>query len=262
MFSFVVTRAVPWRVLKSEWGMNIFAGELLGTGLLLLLGNGVVANVVLRDTKGHGGGWIVIAFGWAMAVYTGVVVAQDSSGAHLNPAVTFGLALQGSIAWSMVPLYIGAQFLGAAIGTTFVWLIYHDHYSASDDQGAKRATFCTTPAIRNIPKNLLSEVMGTFVLLAAVFSFSGPNWVSADDVPAGLGSLGALPVALIVLAIGLSLGGATGYAINPARDLAPRVMHSMLPVSGKGGSDWAYAWVPVVGPLLGAALTVLVFLLW
>jgi len=241
--------------------MSPFVAELIGTMILILLGNGVVANVVLEQTKGNNSGWIVITFGWAMAVFTAVVVAQNSSGAHLNPAVTIGLAISGKFAWNQVTLYISAQMLGAAMGTTLVWLMYKDHYIRSVNQEVKLATFCTGPAIRNSFSNILSEITGTFVLIFSVLYIAGPNFVPADDAsPAGLGSVGALPVALIVLAIGLSLGGTTGYAINPARDLAPRIMHQILPISGKGSSDWGYAWIPVIGPLAGSAIAAFLFL--
>ena len=241
--------------------MTPFAAELLGTMILILLGNGVVANVVLHSTKGNGGGWIVITFGWAMAVFTGVVVSQTASGAHLNPAVSIGLALAGKFAWNLVPTYIAAQMIGAAIGTTLVWIVYRDHYDATTDKGSIQATFCTAPAIPNKMSNFVSEAIGTFVLIFAVLFIVGPNLAPADDtIPPGLGSLGALPVAFIVLVIGLSLGGTTGYAINPARDLAPRMMHQILPVSNKGNSGWTYAWIPIAGPIAGAALAAFLFL--
>jgi glycerol uptake facilitator protein len=241
--------------------MTPFTAELLGTMILLLLGNGVVANVVLNRTKGNGGGWIVITFGWAMAVFTGVVVSQAASGAHLNPAVSLGLAMAGKFAWNLVPGYLAAQMIGAALGTTLVWLVYRDHYRATSDKGGIQATFCTAPAIPNKFSNFVSEAIGTFVLIFAVLFIVGPNLVPADDtIPPGLGSLGALPVAFIVLVIGLSLGGTTGYAINPARDLAPRMMHQILPVSNKGESGWAYAWIPVAGPIVGAAFAAFLFL--
>lgn len=241
--------------------MNPFTAELIGTMLLLLLGNGVVANVVLNNTKGHNSGWIVITLAWGLAVFTAVVVSQDGSGAHLNPAVTIGLAIAGKFAWSSVGTFILAQMIGAALGNTLVWLVYKDHYAITDDKSAKRATFCTEPAIRNHWSNLFSELIGTFVLIFAVLYFTGPNFTPIDATSQpGLGSLGALPVALVVVAIGLSLGGTTGYAINPARDLAPRIMHAILPVANKGDSDWSYAWVPVVGPIIGAALAAFLYL--
>jgi glycerol uptake facilitator protein len=242
--------------------MSPFVAEIIGTLLLILLGNGVVANVVLRDTKGHGGGWIVITFGWAMGVFVGVFVVQAFSGAHINPAVTLGLALSGRFPWEEVPLYILAQFIGAALGTTLVWLTHYPHYEATEDGDAMLATFCTAPAIRAPFFNLMAEIVGTFVLVFAVLYATGPEFIaeSVPDARLGLGSLGALPVALLVLGIGLSLGGTTGYAINPARDLGPRIMHALLPISHKRDSDWSYAWVPIVGPIAGAGLAALLHL--
>ena len=240
--------------------MSPFAAELIGTFLLILLGNGVVANVVLHQTKGHQSGWIVITFGWAMAVFVAVFVAKDFSGAHINPAVTIGLAAAGKFPWGSVGPYILAQLLGGALGGATVWLAYIQHYRKTGDPTLKLATFCTIPQIRNTASNLFSEVLGTFVLLFAVLFLSGPNFAAGDpSQPVGLGSLGALPVALLVLSIGLSLGGTTGYAINPARDLAPRAMHALLPVSDKGSSHWDYAWIPVVGPVVGGVLAALLF---
>jgi glycerol uptake facilitator protein len=246
--------------------MNAYFAELVGTAILILLGNGVVANVVLAKTKGNNSGWIVITFGWGMAVFVAVWCVEAISGAHLNPAVTLGLALAEKFSWELVPGYMGAQLLGAIIGATFVFLFYGDHYEASNDPDAKLATFATGPAIRNPLRNLFSEIMGTFVLVFAVLMAVAPTITRGENVDAmapglkiGLGTLGALPVGMLVLAIGLSLGGTTGYAINPARDLGPRIAHSVLPIPGKRDSDWSYAWVPVIGPLLGAGLA---FLLW
>lgn len=233
--------------------MSPFTAEVIGTAILILLGNGVVANVVLQQTKGSDSGFIVITWGWGIAVFTAVLVTMDYSGAHLNPAVSIGLATAGKFPWSQVPLYVFAQLIGAMIGTTMVWIMYRDHYEATPDKDLKRASFCTSPAIPNTFRNFFSEVIGTFVLIFSVLYISGPNFmVSTPDAPAGLGSLGALPVGLIVLGIGLSLGGTTGYAINPARDLGPRVIHAILPMSQKGDSEWHYAWVPVIGPIIGA----------
>lgn len=242
--------------------MSEFTAELIGTMILLLLGNGVVANVVLKDTKGNNSGWIVIAFGWGFAVFSGVMVAGPISGAHLNPAVTVGLALAGSFAWAKVPAFILAQMIGAAIGTSLVWLTYRQHYDRTDDRDGKLATFCTAPAIRNYPDNLISEVIGTFILVFVVLYMAAPVFTAdqAADAPVGLGAIGALPVAFLVTAIGLSLGGTTGYAINPARDLAPRIMHTLLPIRDKRDSDWSYSWVPVAGPLAGAAIAGLLYL--
>jgi glycerol uptake facilitator protein len=231
--------------------MHPFIAELIGTALLILLGDGVVANVVLNGTKGKGAGWIVITFGWAMAVFVGVLVTAGASGAHLNPAISVALAAAGKFPWSDVPLYALAQFLGAAIGATLVWINYKSHFDATDDGDLKLAVFCTGPAIRSPVLNLVSEITGTFVLAFAALHISSPQ--------GGLGSLDALPIALVVLVIGLSLGGTTGYAINPARDLAPRIMHALLPIAGKRDSDWNYAWIPIAGPLLGGLLAVAVY---
>lgn len=242
--------------------MTPFIAEIIGTAILILLGNGVVANVVLTNTKGNNGGWIVITTGWALAVFMGVVIAGPVSGAHLNPAVSIGLATAGKFAWSEVPIYVAGQFLGAMLGATLVWVFYKDHYAASKDAGLKQATFCTAPAIRNNASNVISEVIGTFVLIFVIFNFSGAEMGGAEQekTPVGLGSLGALPVTFLVWAIGLSLGGTTGYAINPARDLGPRIMHAILPIPDKGNSGWGYAWVPVAGPLIGALLAALLYL--
>lgn len=239
--------------------MTPFIAELIGTMLLILLGNGVVANVVLKDTKGNNSGWIVITTAWALAVFVGVTVAGPASGAHLNPAVTLGLAVAGKFSWDLVPTYIAAQMLGGMLGAFLVWLFNKDHFAITEDEGAKLACFSTGPAIRNSFSNLISEIIGTFVLVFVIFHFSDPS-ISLNADPAakiGLGSVGALPVTLLVWAIGLSLGGTTGYAINPARDLAPRIMHALLPV--KGSSDWGYAWIPVAGPILGAVIAAVLF---
>jgi glycerol uptake facilitator protein len=226
--------------------MNPLFGEFIGTALLVLLGNGVVANVLLNNTKGHNSGLIVIAFGWAMAVFVGVFSVAAISGAHLNPAVTVALAVAGKFEWARVPGYILAQMLGGMMGALLVWVMYRKHYETTDCADLKLATFCTGPAIRSLPGNLLSEVLATFVLVFAILSMVAPKM--------SLGAMDALPVALLVLGIGVSLGGTTGYAMSPARDLAPRIMHALLPIPGKGSSDWGYAWVPVVGSLLGATL--------
>lgn len=231
--------------------MTPFIGEVIGTMLLLLLGDGVVANVVLRGTKGENSGWIVITFGWAMAVFVAVFTVAAASGAHLNPAVTVGLAVAGKFAWGEVPLYIAAQLLGAFLGAVLAWLQYRPHFGLTDDPATKLAVFSTGPAVRAPLDNVVSEVIGTFVLVFAVLFLAAPE--------VGLGALDALPVALVVLVIGLSLGGTTGYAINPARDLGPRVAHAVLPIPGKGSSDWGYAWVPIVGPLVGGVLAALLY---
>ncbi|MBK7872319.1 MAG: aquaporin family protein [Saprospiraceae bacterium] len=234
--------------------MNTFLAEFIGTALLILLGNGVVSNVVLNQTKGHNSGWIVITFGWAIAVFVGVFTVASYSGAHINPGVTLAFAMKGAISLTQVVAYLGGQFLGAAAGAFLVWVHYKSHIEATKDQGAKRAIFCTDPAIRNTFQNLISEVIGTFVLVFAVLLITGAK---VGGRTTSLGALDALPVALVVLGIGLSLGGTTGYAINPARDLSPRIMHALLPIADKGSSDWAYAWIPVVGPLVGGALAAL-----
>ncbi len=230
--------------------MSSFLGEFVGTAILILLGDGVVANVVLKNTKGNNGGLIVITFGWAMAVFVGVLVSSAMSGAHLNPAVTLGLAAAGKFAWANVPAYLVAQMLGACLGSGLVWLQYKSHFDITENGDAKLAVFCTGPQIRSPFSNLISEIFGAFILVFAVLRISSPA--------GGLGSLDALPVALVVLAIGLSLGGTTGYAINPARDLGPRLMHALLPIANKRDSDWAYAWIPVAGPIIGSLLAVLV----
>lgn len=231
--------------------MSPFTAELVGTCLLIILGEGVVANVVLAKTKGNGGGLIAITFGWAMAVFVGVYSVAGVSGAHLNPAVTIALAAAGKFSWALVPSYILAQLLGAMLGSTIIWIAYRQHFDATENPGDQQAAFCTSPAIRNSFQNLFSEILGTFVLvLGSLFIIKGTN---------SLGALDALPVALLVLAIGLSLGGTTGYAINPARDLGPRIMHAILPIKGKGSSDWGYSWIPVLGPVLGGLIAVLVY---
>lgn len=239
--------------------MSPFIAEILGTMFMILLGNGVVANVVLKGTKGNGGGWIVITTAWAFAVFVGVVIAGPYSGAHLNPAVTIGLAIAGKFSWALAPSYILAQFIGAMIGAFLVWLLFKDFYAGTEDQGAKQATFCTAPAIPNKVSNLISEIIGTFVLIFVIFHFTNAE-MGVEKSPIGLGSVGALPVTLLVWAIGLSLGGTTGYAINPARDLGPRIMHAILPVAGKGGNNWGYAWVPVIGPIIGCAIAAALYL--
>ncbi|HEY3864445.1 MAG TPA: MIP/aquaporin family protein [Verrucomicrobiae bacterium] len=231
--------------------MTPFLGEFIGTAILVLLGDGVVANVLLKNTKGSNSGWIVVTMGWAMAVFVGVLIAAGASGAHLNPAVTVGLAAAGKFAWSSVPIYLAAQMLGACLGALLVWLQYKHHFDITDDPDLKLAVFCTGPQIRRSFSNILSEALGTFVLVFAALHVSSPQ--------GGLGSLDALPIALVVLVIGLSLGGTTGYAINPVRDLGPRLMHALLPIPGKRGSDWGYAWIPVFSPLAGGLLAALVY---
>jgi len=240
--------------------MTPFLGEFFGTMLLVILGDGVVANVVLNKTKGNNAGWIVITFGWAMAVYVGVLVADLPSGAHLNPAVTIALAYLKKVEWVSVPVYIGAQLLGAFAGAVVVWIAYRQHFNETPDGNSKLAVFCTGPAIRSSVNNLLTEIIGTFVLLFGVFFIAKPTieW-SGTAGKMGLGAVGALPVALLVLSIGLSLGGPTGYAINPARDLGPRIAHFLLPIPRKRDSDWGYSWIPVVGPIVGGLLAAFIF---
>lgn len=239
--------------------MTPFTAELIGTMLLILLGNGVVANVVLKDTKGNNSGWIVITTAWALAVFVGVTVSGAVSGAHLNPAVTIGLATAGKFQWDLVPSYIAAQMIGGMLGAFLVWLFHKDHFAITDDEGAKLACFGTAPAIRKTSSNLISEIIGTFVLVFVILHFSDPSisLKTDPDAKVGLGSVGALPVTFLVWVIGLSLGGTTGYAINPARDLAPRIMHAILPI--KGSSDWGYSWIPVIGPVTGAVIAALLY---
>ncbi|MDX9881093.1 MAG: MIP/aquaporin family protein [Prolixibacteraceae bacterium] len=244
--------------------MSEFCAEFIGTMVLILLGNGVVANVVLKGTKGNNGGWIVITLGWGLAVFTGVTIAGPYSGAHLNPAVTIGLAVAGKFAWAKTGMFIVAQMLGAATGALLVWLFYRHHYNETEDRGLILATFATSPAIRKLRNNFFSEVIGTFVLVFVVFYIEGASLCcdTLPDVKIGLGSVGALPVALLVTAIGLSLGGTTGYAINPARDLSPRIIHSLVPIRHKGTSDWAYSWLPVVAPVAGAIIAAVLYLIF
>jgi glycerol uptake facilitator len=232
--------------------LSIFGAEVIGTAILILLGNGVVACVLLAQSKGQNSGWIVITFGWGMAVMVAVYAVGQFSGAHLNPAVTLGAAITGGIKWSKVPEYFAGEFVGAFIGATLVWIAYHDHWKETEDPGLKLACFSTGPAIRNPAMNMVTEIIGTFLLVFAIDAFF--NTKGFGDT-----QLGGLIVGLLILAIGLSLGGPTGYAINPARDLGPRIMHAILPIAGKGPSDWGYAWVPVVGPLIGAALAGLAY---
>lgn len=234
--------------------MTAFIAELIGTAVMILLGGGVVANVVLKGTKGNDSGWIVIATAWALAVFVGVTIAGPYSGAHLNCAVTIANLALGKMDLATSLSYMGAQFLGAMIGATCVWLFYKSHFDTTDDAGAKQAVFCTAPAIRNVPINLFSETIATFVLIFTILHFTDAKL--SDDSIVGLGSIGAIPVAFVVWVIGLSLGGTTGYAINPARDLGPRIMHAILPIRNKAGFDAGYAWVPVLGPIIGALLAV------
>jgi len=238
--------------------MTPFIAEIIGTALLITLGCGVVANVLLNETKGNDSGWIVITTGWGLAVFVGVVVAAPYSGAHLNPAVTIGLAVAGDFEWARVPLFILAQFIGAMIGAFLVWVTHKDHFDATDDPDTKLAVFCNAPAIPNHFTNFMSELVGTFVLVFVIFYFTEANLEDGKNTLVGLGSIGAIPVAFLVWSIGLSLGGTTGYAINPARDLGPRIMHAILPFkSKKGSSNWSYSWIPVLGPIAGGIVAAL-----
>ncbi len=241
--------------------LNIFMSEVFGTMMLILLGDGVVAGVLLAKSKANSSGWIVITVAWAMAVFTGVIVATGVGGdlpygsAHLNPAVTLGLFVNAAVSGGTVDvvaaiIYVAGEFVGAFLGALLVFLHYYPHWAETEDQGLKLAVFSTGPAIRNVTWNFVSEVIGTFVLVFVILTFGNSG---------GMGQMGALPVALLVLVIGLSLGGTTGYAINPARDLGPRIMHAILPIPGKGGSDWEYSWIPVVGPLTGGVIAALVY---
>jgi glycerol uptake facilitator protein len=237
--------------------MSPFLAELLGTMILIILGDGVVANVVLKQTKGHNAGWIVITAGWAMAVTVGVYSVNAISGAHLNPAVTLAMAAIANLPWEQVPIYIAAQMIGAFLGAVIVWLAYLPHWAVTEDKGAKLAVFCTGPAIRQPLANLITEIIGTFILVLGVLAvLSKDNLLEKSGFDTGFAP--AL-VGVIVFAIGLSLGGPTGYAINPARDLGPRIAHALLPIPGKGGSDWGYAIIPVLGPIIGGVLGAVVY---
>ncbi|MDD7928663.1 MIP/aquaporin family protein [Microbacterium thalli] len=232
-----------------------FVSELVGTALLLLLGGGVVANVILAKSKGFGGGTLMINWGWGLAVFAGVLVSSYS-GAQLNPAVSIGLLVAAKIGFAQFLVAIAAQFVGAFIGAVLCWLVYRDHFDAEPDPGAKLGVFATGPAIRSYGSNLVTEVIATFVLVFVIFAFADYGDIEIGT-PGALGPLTAVPVALLVVGIGASLGGPTGYAINPARDLGPRIAHAVLPIKGKGSSDWSYAWVPVVGPFIGGTLAAL-----
>jgi len=234
--------------------MSPFFAEFFGTAIIIVFGGGVVSNVLLNKTKGNNSGWIVITFGWAVGVFTGVLISAPFSGAHLNPAVTLALAIAHKFSWASVPLYVCAQVLGAMFGAGLVWLAYKKHFDATDNADYKLSVFSTMPNIRSYWYNVITEIIGTYVLALAVLYMAEPE--------VGLGALNALPVALVVLGIGLSLGGPTGYAINPARDLGPRIMHFLLPIPNKRDSDWRYSWVPILGPCVGALLAAVMFLIF
>lgn len=241
--------------------MNELTAEFIGTAILMLLGTGVCANNTLNKSYGQGTGWVLITFGWGFAVFVAVIVASPFSGAHINPAVTIGLAIAGKFAWTKVPGFVIVQLSGAFTGSFLAWFLYSSQYNKTTDADSILGTFSTGPAIPNTFKNIFSEVLGTFTLVFVVLYLSGAS-ISGDhleDVKIGLGSIGALPVALLVVAIGMSLGGTTGYAINPARDLGPRILHTIVPIKHKGSSNWSYAWIPVIGPILGAIAAALLY---
>jgi glycerol uptake facilitator protein len=233
--------------------MSIFVAELIGTMVLIILGGGVVAGVVLNKSKANGAGWVVITFGWGFAVMIAAYMVGHISGAYLNPALTIGFAVAGKLAWSQVFPMILAQMIGAFLGAVVVWLHYLPHWKETEDQEAKLAVFSTGPAIRSTFANLLSEIIGTAFLVFVLLSFGAKGLVFADGVQ-------TIAVAFLIVAIGMSLGGTTGYAINPARDLGPRIAHAILPIAGKGSSDWKYAWVPVIGPIIGAVIAALLYM--
>ncbi|HET8866372.1 MAG TPA: MIP/aquaporin family protein [Gracilimonas sp.] len=251
--------------------MNPLLAEFIGTSILLLFGCGVVANVILNKTKGNSSGWIVITWGWGMGVFIAVYTMGQFSGAHINPAVTIGLATAGLFEWSMVIPYILSQIAGGFFGGLLTWLAYKDHFEATEDGTTKLAVFSTIPEIRNYGANFITEAIATFILIFGILYLSSPGFIdmngellsaitiSGKEVGFGLGALAALPVALLVFGIGLALGGPTGYAINSARDLGPRIAHAVLPFSNKGSSDWAYSWIPIVAPSVGAVLAALAF---
>src|SRR5215216_3974270 len=237
--------------------MQAYIGEFIGTMILIILGDGVVAGVLLRNSKAENSGWIVITFVWGLAVAVAVYCVGQFSGAHINPAVTIANAVTGQLAWGLVPGYIIAQFLGAFVGAVIVWLAYLPHWPETEDEGLKLGVFCTAPAIYNTPANLITEIIGTFILVFGVFGI----FAYSGEVGGSAAALNPLLVGLLVLGIGLSLGGPTGYAINPARDLGPRIAHAVLPIAGKGGSDWGYSWIPVVGPIIGGIIGAVLFTL-
>ena len=242
--------------------MEVYIAEFIGTLILILLGDGVVANVLLRNSKGEHSGWIVITLGWGMAVAIAVYAVAAVSGAHINPAVTIGLAATGQFDWLQVPGYVIAQFLGAFVGGVIVWLAYLPHWRPTEDPGLKLGVFCTAPAYRATGPNLITEIIGTAVLLFGVLGIAANAGAVGGDLSAVIGAgLNPLLIGLLVLGIGLSLGGPTGYAINPARDLGPRIAHAVLPIAGKGSNDWEYSWIPVVGPIIGGILGAGLFVL-
>jgi glycerol uptake facilitator protein len=235
--------------------MQAYIGEFIGTMILIILGDGVVAGVLLRNSKAENSGWIVITFGWGLAVAVAVYCVFQFSGAFINPAVTLGFAVVGQLDWALVPGFIIAQFLGAFVGAVLVWLAYLPHWEETEDEGLKLGVFCTAPAIYNTPANIITEIIGTFVLVFGIFGIVANAGSVEGGAAAVIGTgLNPLLVGLLVVGIGLSLGGPTGYAINPARDLGPRIAHAVLPIAGKGGNDWGYAWIPVVGPIIGGIL--------
>ncbi|NDJ54246.1 MAG: aquaporin family protein [Chloroflexi bacterium] len=239
--------------------MQPWIAEIIGTAILVWLGDGVVANVLLNKSKGQNSGWIVITTGWGLAVFVGAYSVASISGAHINPAVTLGLAVSGAFPWADVPLYFVGQMIGAFIGAVLVWLQYLPHWKETEDPGLKLGVFSTAPAIRDTPANFLSEALGTFMLMFGIFVIKPAAYLGDVAGSVDLGALGLIPVAFLVWGIGLSLGGPTGYAINPARDLGPRIAHQILPIAGKGDSDWGYSWIPVIGPLVGAAVAGLLY---
>lgn len=229
--------------------MNTYSAEFFGTLLLILLGDGVVAGAILKGTKSENAGWLTIVIGWGVAVTLSIYAVGKVSGAHLNPAITLALAVKGDFLWSEVPGYILAQFAGAFAGSVLVWLFYGPHWKATQDPDTKRSVFCTSPAIRQTGSNLFSELLGTTVLVLVILL------IGQNEFTQGLNPIA---VGMLIIAIGLSLGGTTGFAINPARDLGPRIAHFVLPIHGKGSSDWGYAWIPVVGPLAGGLIAVFI----
>ena len=237
--------------------MQQYLFELIGTLVLVLLGDGVCAACSLNKSKAKGAGWVVITLGWGFAVMAGVLIAGPVSGAHLNPAVTLGLALAGKFEWALVAGYIVAQLIGGFLGAVLVWLFYKDHYKATaDEPDTMLGTFCTAPAIANPWRNFLCEVIATCLLVFLIIALG-----TDGNTPVGAGALGAFPVTCVIMSIGMSLGATTGYALNPARDLPPRLAHAVRPIAGKRDSDWGYSWVPIAGPMTGAALAAVLGLL-